>query len=96
MLLNDKYDFILRRIRIVDTLDHSPTYIFQEAELKPVYLFLESENMPIYIYTEGEAGSILDDFVIKVPGTIQFSDNEMLQLVKGYRLAAMKPKIQRV
>lgn len=92
-LLNDKYDFIERRIRIGDTNDKPPLYIYQEAELKPVYL---SENKPRYIYTDGEAGDVKDDFVIKVPRAIGINNNEMLQLVKGYRLAGMQPKIQLV
>ena len=95
-LLNDKYDFILRRIRIDDTLDKHPIYLFQEDELKPVFIYQQSENKPVYLFTDGEAGDLLDDFVIFVPSSIKFSDNEMLQLVKSYRLAAMKPKIQRV
>lgn len=95
-LLNDKYDFVERRIKIIDAQDKPPLYIFREDELKPVYLFAESENKPVYIYTEGEAGDIKDDFVIQVPKSIVFIDNEMMQLVKAYRLAAMQPKIQRI
>jgi hypothetical protein len=40
-LLNDRYDFTLRRIIIVDGIDKPPTYIFLDAELKPLY-FKES------------------------------------------------------
>src|SRR5438128_2620012 len=64
-LLNDKYDFVQRRIRIVDALDHAPTYFFRRDELKPVYLHKRSENSPVYLYTRGESGDIKDDFIIK-------------------------------
>ena|SRR5437868_11020656 len=95
-LLNDKYDYVQRRIVIDDPIERFPTYIFKEAELKPVAVFKKSENHPIWIYTEGEAGALQDDFIILVPKLLKFSENEMMQLVKGYRLAGMKAKIQRV
>jgi hypothetical protein len=89
-LLNDKYDYTQRRIRIVDAIDHTPLFIFQTAELKPVYLGAK------YIFTDSEAGDIQDDFVIKVPKDITFQDAEMISLVKQYKLAATKFKIQKV
>lgn len=95
-LLNDRYDYTLRRIRIDDALDKPPTYIFREDELKPLPVYTDAEALPVYIYTNGESGDIKDDFIILVPKDILFDDVEMLTLVKGYRLASMKPKIQRI
>jgi hypothetical protein len=89
-LLNDRYDFALRRITIVDPEDKSPLYVFKTEEAKPVYLGSS------FIFTDGEAGAIKDDFIVKVPAAISFEDAEMLSLLKSYRLAAMKTKIQRV
>ena len=95
-LLNDRFDYTLRRIRIVDAVDHPPKYFYKRAEDKPVYFYKRSEAQPVFIYTRGETTYLSDDFIILVPATISFSDNEMLTLVKVFRLASMKPKIQRV
>lgn len=90
MMLNDRYDFVLRRIRIEDSLDKPPLYLFQNSENKPVFLGTQ------YLFTNGEAGDIKDDFVVKVPIDIIFENAEMLSLLKNYKLASMKPKIQRI
>ncbi len=89
-LLNDRYDYAQRRIIVTDADDKPPLIVYTRAELKPVYLGSK------FIYTAGEAGSIKDDFVVKVPGVINFETAEMISLVKTYRLAGMKPKIQTI
>lgn len=94
-LLNDKYDFVNRGIYIDDPIQKLPTYLYLAAELKSVHLYLQSEDEPVYLFTDGEAGEYQDDFIIMVPAIIKFSEAEMLTLVKQYRLAGMKPKIQR-
>lgn len=88
-LLNDRYDFSQRRIYIDDGVDYPPTYIYQSAELKPIYLGTKT------IYTSGESGDLKDDFIIWVPNDISFEENEMISLVKVYKLAGTKFKIQR-
>lgn len=94
-LLNDRYDYTLRRIYIDDSADKPPFYIFQEAELKPKYIYRRSENKPRFIYTSGESGDYKDDFIVFVPLDIAFELNEMISLVKVYKLAGTKFKIQR-
>lgn len=91
-LLNDRYDFILRRIFIDDAVDKEVLYIYQDAELKPVWLG------EVFIYTDGEASTETNDFIIKVPLAMQFTfeEPEMLSLVKAYKLAGMVAKIQYV
>lgn len=93
--LNDRYDFTQRRIYITDGIDYPPTYLYQEEELKPLYLYQESENQPVYWYTEGESGELKDDFIVWVPVTIDFQEPEMISLIKIYKLAGTKFKIQR-
>jgi hypothetical protein len=95
-LLNDKYDFIERRIRIEDGLDKLPTFYFVRGELKPVHMYRRSEDAPTILYTRGESGDIKDDFIILVPMDISFIELEMRTLVIAYKLAATKFKIQRV
>jgi hypothetical protein len=88
-LLNDRYDFTQRRIYIEDGIDYPPTYIYQDAELKPIYLGTTA------IYTSGESGDLQDDFVIYVPYDIGLESAEMISLVRAYKLAGTKFKIQR-
>lgn len=88
-LLNDRYDFTQRRIYIDDGVDHPPTYIYQDAELKPLYLGTK------IIYTGGESGDLKDDFIVFVPMDLIFEEQEMMSLVKAYKLAGTKFKIQR-
>lgn len=88
-LLNDRYDFTQRRIYIDDGLDKPPIYIYQNAELKPLYLGSK------IIYTRGESGDLKDDFIVFVPLDLVFENAEMTSLVKVYKLAGTKFKIQR-
>lgn len=95
LLLNDRYDFTLRRIYIDDSSDKPPLYIYQHAELKPKFIYRRSENNPRYIYTTGESGDIKNDFIVFVPLDISFELAEMISLLKVYKLAGTKFKIQR-
>jgi hypothetical protein len=95
-LLNDRYDFTQRRIYIDDGIDHPPTFIYRSTELKPLYIYRSSENKPKkYIYTRGESGDLKDDFIVFVPLDISFESAEMISLIKQFKLAGTKFKIQR-
>lgn len=94
-LLNDRYDNILRRIYIDDTIQKPPFYIFQNAELKPKFIRQRSENDPKWIYTSGESGGMLDDFIIFVPMDVVFEEPEFISLVKAFYVPGSKFKIQR-
>jgi hypothetical protein len=95
-LLNDRFDFTARRIRIEDAQWHLPWFIFQEAELKPQAIFQESENKPKALFTEGESGQTLLDFVVLVPLSLKFSEPEMRALLDNYKLFGTQYTIQRV
>lgn len=88
-LLNDRYDNTARQIYITDGLEKPLTYIYVEAESKPLCLGSK------YIYTPGETSIMSDDFIIWVPVSILFEEAEMSSLVKAYKLAGTKFKIQR-
>lgn len=94
-LLNDRYDNTLRRIYIEDGIDKPPFYIFQRAESKPKFIRQRSEAAPQWIYTSGESGNLVDDFIVFVPMALVFEEPEMVSLVKVYKLAGVKFKIQR-
>lgn len=95
-LLNDRYDFTLRRIRIVDGEQKPPKYFYHRDEEKPVYLYMRSDDKPVYLYTRGESGLLTDDFVVLVPKAVPFELPEMTSLIKAYKLAGMRFKIQKV
>ncbi|MDE3185290.1 MAG: hypothetical protein KGM16_17900 [Bacteroidota bacterium] len=93
-LLNDRYDYSLRRIYIDDGQDKPPYYIFEHAEEKPKFIRQRSEAAPAWIFTDGESGAITDDFIVFVPVDVVFEVPEMTSLVKAYKLAGTKFKIQ--
>jgi hypothetical protein len=93
-LLNDRYDFTQRRIYIDDGMDKNPLHIFIYEELKPKFVFKNNEAKPKYIYTSGESGLFKDDFVVNVPAGLVYDENEMSSLLKVYKLAGSKFKIQ--
>lgn len=95
-MLNDRFDYTLRRIQIDDAEWHLPTWIFQEEELKPVPIYREDENKPVAIYTEGESGIALNDFVVLVPLDISFAEPEMRALLDSYKLFGTKYSIQKI
>ncbi len=87
-LLNDRFDATQRRIVIVDAEDRPPLYLYINAENRP--LFLGSRPL----YTNGEAGTITDDFIVKVPAVVSFDNNELNGLLKRFKLAGTKHAIQ--
>jgi hypothetical protein len=93
-LLNDRYDFTLRRIYIEDAKEFPPVYLYRDVESKPVYLYRDSEAQPVYLFTDSEGAIIGDDFIVYVPVSLVFDSNEMRSLVKKFKLPGMKFKIQ--
>jgi hypothetical protein len=94
MLLNDKYDSTERRIEIVDAEWHLPLFVYTEAESKPVYIRKQSEADPTYVYVDGEAGAVQNDFVVKVPAAVSFSEAEMRAAIDSYKLFGTTYTIQ--
>lgn len=93
-LLNDRYDYSLRRIYIGDPIDKSPMYLYTDAELKPVYFNVDGEPPLQFLYTDSEATEYADDFIVWVPVSLAFDAVEMRSLVNKFKMAGMKFKIQ--
>ena len=94
-MLNDRFDYTLRRIYIADGIEYPPLYLYTDAELQQVDLYTDAENQPKYLFTDGEVdGSVLDDFIVEVPVTIPFNEPTMRSMVQRKRLPGMKFKIQ--
>lgn len=95
-LLNDRYDDDERRIYILDGNQYEPKYLFTKAELQPIFLYRKSEvsKPKTYLFTKGEVGQFTYDFVVYVPISIEFDENEMKSLIEGFKLASKFFKIQ--
>lgn len=95
-LLNDTFDEILRRIRIITIEDLlRKKYIGQVVEAKPLWIAQPSENQPQYI------GQLIEyqnnggfDFIVEVPmGT--YSSAQLIQIKKMtnlYKLGGKRAK----
>jgi hypothetical protein len=96
-MLNDRYDSILRRIRVIDGVQKELKYIYVRAELKPIYIYRKSEGKPPkYFYLKGETSDESFDFLVTVPVAISFNLNEMRSLLNTYKLAGKYYSIQTV
>ncbi|WP_066435590.1 hypothetical protein [Chryseobacterium sp. CCH4-E10] len=93
--LNDVFDPVERRIRIVKAVLFDATFLYTEAEddqwrTKTKWLF--GDENPIYIYTEAELYSEFD-FIVKIPD----SDINQIQLraeIEYYMLQSKNYKIE--
>lgn len=84
--LNDKYDYLQRRIYIQDGNDRDPIHLYRREELKPVYLFKRSEDKPVYLRRRIETAEFGVDFTVNVPSDILFDPAEMRTYLTGYKL----------
>ena len=95
MMLNDRYDYIPRRIYIVDNKTYPPVYLYKDVENKDIHLFTNEEGGLIYLYTDGEAAIVQVDFVVMVPYDVQFDHAEMRSLILRKRLPGLTFTIQK-
>lgn len=86
-LLNDRFDTGLRRIYIGDPEEQTGYFIYQDAEDKPLLLFTDAEAEGVTTYTDTEAGVSSVDFVVFVPVSLIFNQQELLALLDVYKLA---------
>ncbi|GEN71570.1 hypothetical protein [Chryseobacterium lathyri] len=69
--LNDAFDPIERRIKIVKAVQYEGVYLYTEAEDNPQYSktkWLYDDSNPIYLRTEAELYSEYD-FIVEIPNT---------------------------
>jgi hypothetical protein len=70
-LLNDQYDFTLRRIKILNTFLNSPaTSLYQNTEGVPVKLYQKSEGNPLILYQRSETAENNISFIIQIPAAL--------------------------
>lgn len=94
MALNDKYDGVARRIKIVRPKSYNPLFLYKKIENKPVYLYKKNEGAPkTWLIQKGEAGAFQFDFIVQVPATVVFDINEMMAVIDTYILPEKVYKI---
>lgn len=84
------------RIWIDNTANAIPnTYIYSDTEQQPVvtiYSDVEAQP-PVYIYSQAEYASQYD-FIVMVPASLTFDQDEMTALVEEYKLGGVRFTIQ--
>lgn len=92
--INDRYDYVEKRIRIADVEIKETVFLYQQSENKPLMLFTKGENKPVPLYLSTETNAISVDFLVLVPRELRYGDNEMRAYIDSYKLASKEYKIQ--
>jgi hypothetical protein len=92
-ILNDTFDPINRAIYIDDAIDSEAVLLYNMAENnESTYLYNISENESnTFLFNEPEAFA---DFTVMVPQSLVFNQDQMIALVKKYKIAGKKFTIQ--
>jgi hypothetical protein len=80
-MLNDAYDTVLRRIRIVDGIERQPMILNTKPEGTLVELYTKPEDNPAILYTRGEIGAFSYDFIVEIPLGMPYVESEMRALI---------------
>lgn len=92
--LNNAFDVIERRIKIVSAVQYESIYLYTEAEDDPFYnktQWLYSDN-PIYLRTESELYSEFD-FIVEIPDT-NINIHQLKAEIDFYILPSKRYKIE--
>lgn len=90
-VLNDRFDSVSRRIKIIDGNYVGDDFIFTAVESNFIYLH---DDAPFTLKLSGEYNSQVFDFIIQVPGAVAFDESEMTVLINSYKLASKTFTIQ--
>lgn len=94
-VLNDQFDPVNRGIYITDSTLIQNTYIFTNAEdNETTYIVTNAETAPpVYLYTNQEYIDDVD-FIVNIPSTVTYNEDEVKFWVNKYRIAPMRWKIE--
>ncbi len=87
-VLNDHFDNEQRRIQIRDADKYERLYVYTPVEDKPLFLH-DDEEATKYIYTKAECNNEFD-FMVVLPGNIDYNLYKMRFLINEYKLATKK------
>ncbi|MDD2635606.1 MAG: hypothetical protein PHW82_08935 [Bacteroidales bacterium] len=89
-MLNDKYDFVQRRIYLSDGIYTHLEYLYTNAEDRVIYIY---DTTPTYLYQTSEQGYGQTSFVINILDAINFNEAELRGLVDTYKLVSKQYSI---
>lgn len=96
-LINDRYDPAMRRITVTDApLDYQPTMVYKTIENQPVYLYQPAENSPKFLWTDEEVNFGGIDFVVNVPVSLVYDQQEMRAFINENKMPGLGYVIQDV
>lgn len=85
--LNDKYDYTLRRIRIVEMQQKEGISLFQREENKPQVLYTKiGEGITLVLYSKEETAGFAVDFIVQVPKALLFDAKEMRAYIDIFKM----------
>jgi len=94
--LNDRYDVVERRIRIIDAPEFLPLVLFRKSENKKLVLHRKSEDIHQVLYTKSETAQFSVDFIVQIPITVAFDMDELKAFLTGLKLVTKTFKVQLV
>lgn len=89
-MLNDKYDYELRRIYISDADYTQLSYLYTDGEDRPLFI---DDTIATYINQDSEIGYGSTAFNINIADAIDFNENELRGLVDLYKLVGKQYNI---
>lgn len=100
-VLNDRFDNVLRRIRIINQKVWEPLYVYDTSDGRPVFLYNTNDNRPVYVYNQADYEIEMPDFIVEVPQDLRPGTNdeeeafitEMETLINYYKLYSKKYQI---
>lgn len=95
-VLNDKYDAGFRRIKIVDGETLDPCFLYRDIENKPLFIKTDADAATKWLYNEEEIDFSGFDFVVQIPFTIPYDEDELQQLVNDYKTPGMGYIIEQI
>lgn len=100
-VLNDKFDSLFRRIRILNVEFKEAVYFYEPEENREVYFYEPEDEKPVYFYEDDDLSGDGVDFVVCVPPSLQpfteAAENALLTRMRGqidyYKLYSKNYKI---
>lgn len=100
-VLNDKFDSLFRRIRILNVEFKEAVYFYEPEENREVYFYEPEDEKPVYFYEADDLEGDGVDFVVCVPPSLkpftEAAENALLTRMRGqidyYKLYSKNYKI---
>jgi hypothetical protein len=93
-LLNDKFDYVQRRIYISEGERGDNIYLFQDAEDGNEYLFQNAEVEQIWLFNDSEVGNNPAHFVVYIPASVASKIDVLKSILNIYKLPSRRYQIQ--